>query len=358
MYIEKELVAVAKRENNRKRNYLVVNPLQGKHIPVRPNEAIKLFDTLAGIVGGAYGGERLLVIGFAETATAIGAEVAIRLGERYIQTTREEILQAEYICFTEAHSHAVQQKLMKEAVDRAIGEVGRIVFIEDEVTTGNTILSIVGELEEKYGRDIRFAVASILNGMTEEHRKVFKERGIQCHYILKTCHEDYGGIAGRYTENGSYEACDTGCRYEVDEVRFTGWMDTRRLVDSGMYRKSCEKLWKDMESVFHFEKGERILVVGTEEFMYPALYAARCMEQKGRSLGAGCGAMRPRGVRLRFQWTRAILCGQDMSSEVCMIRRGSRTSTISAVMTGFLLLRTPRGRGVRKRRGMAEAPGM
>ena len=288
MYIEKELVAVAKRENNRKRNYLVVNPLQGKHIPVRPNEAIKLFDTLAGIVGGAYGGERLLVIGFAETATAIGAEVAIRLGERYIQTTREEILQAEYICFTEAHSHAVQQKLMKEAVDRAIGEVGRIVFIEDEVTTGNTILSIVGELEEKYGRDIRFAVASILNGMTEEHRKVFKERGIQCHYILKTCHEDYGGIAGRYTENGSYEACDTGCRYEVDEVRFTGWMDTRRLVDSGMYRKSCEKLWKDMESVFHFEKGERILVVGTEEFMYPALYVAACIEKLG--CGVRCHA--------------------------------------------------------------------
>ena len=34
MYTEKQLVAVAKRENNTKRNYLVVNRLQGKHVPV------------------------------------------------------------------------------------------------------------------------------------------------------------------------------------------------------------------------------------------------------------------------------------------------------------------------------------
>ena len=33
-YTEKDLVKIAKRENNPKRNYLVVDPLQGKHIPV------------------------------------------------------------------------------------------------------------------------------------------------------------------------------------------------------------------------------------------------------------------------------------------------------------------------------------
>ena len=35
-YTEKDLVKIAKRENNTKRNYLVVDPLQGKHIPVVP----------------------------------------------------------------------------------------------------------------------------------------------------------------------------------------------------------------------------------------------------------------------------------------------------------------------------------
>ena len=47
MYTEKELVRIARRENNNKRNYLVVNRLQGKHIPVRPCEALAMFRALA-----------------------------------------------------------------------------------------------------------------------------------------------------------------------------------------------------------------------------------------------------------------------------------------------------------------------
>lgn len=46
-YTEKDLVKIAKRENNTKRNYLVVDPLQGKHIPVVPSKALDLFTALA-----------------------------------------------------------------------------------------------------------------------------------------------------------------------------------------------------------------------------------------------------------------------------------------------------------------------
>ena len=46
-YTEKDLVKIAKRENNTKRNYLVVDPLQGKHIPVVPSNALDLFAALA-----------------------------------------------------------------------------------------------------------------------------------------------------------------------------------------------------------------------------------------------------------------------------------------------------------------------
>ena len=114
MYSEKDLVAVGKRENNKKRNYLVINPLQGKHIPVRPGQAFELFDTLADMIRAAYGEEKLLMVGFAETATAIGAETAVRLGAKYIQTTREDIPGVTYLFFSESHSHATEQKLVKE----------------------------------------------------------------------------------------------------------------------------------------------------------------------------------------------------------------------------------------------------
>ena len=87
-YQQKDLVRIAKRENNTKRGYLVVDPLQGKHVPVEPSKALNLFKSLAEKLQGKYEGERLLLIGFAETATAIGAQAAITLGTKYIHTTR------------------------------------------------------------------------------------------------------------------------------------------------------------------------------------------------------------------------------------------------------------------------------
>ena len=73
MYKEEDLVCVARRENNTKRSYLVVNRLQAKHIPAKPGRTLELFDQLAQLVKREYGNETLLLIGFAETATAIGA---------------------------------------------------------------------------------------------------------------------------------------------------------------------------------------------------------------------------------------------------------------------------------------------
>ena len=35
-----EIVSVAKRDNNKKRNYLVLNRYQGKHIPASPEKAL------------------------------------------------------------------------------------------------------------------------------------------------------------------------------------------------------------------------------------------------------------------------------------------------------------------------------
>jgi hypothetical protein len=89
MYTEEDLVGIAQRENNNKRKYLVVNKLQGKHVPVVPSEAMKLFDSFAGIVYHTYQWEKLLLVGFAETATAIGAALATKMDCFYIQTTRE-----------------------------------------------------------------------------------------------------------------------------------------------------------------------------------------------------------------------------------------------------------------------------
>ena len=75
-YSSQDLLRIAKRFNNPKRTYLLVDPLQAKHIPVSPGRALEMMESLGDLLK-KYPGPRL-VIGFAETATAIGAAAASR----------------------------------------------------------------------------------------------------------------------------------------------------------------------------------------------------------------------------------------------------------------------------------------
>jgi hypoxanthine-guanine phosphoribosyltransferase len=312
-YSQKTLVRIAKRENNTKRNYLVVNPLQGKHVPVSPSKALALFSDLADTIRGKYAGEKLLLIGFAETATAIGAQAAIALGTEYIQTTREVIPGVEYLFFSEEHSHATEQKLVKNDIDEAIERVDRIVFVEDEVTTGKTILNIISVMRKEYSKDIKFAVASILNGMSEEHRMLYEDNAIDLHYLVKTDHSRYGEIADAFAGDGEYSdysesdgqrTCSIGnadnthssgavrgyvddsdkIEQKVQAVPIAGRMDARRLVDAPAYEAACRKLCEDISATCTFPVNKRILVVGTEEFMFPALFIGAELEKIGNEV--------------------------------------------------------------------------
>jgi len=280
-YTEKECVCIAKRENNKKRKYLVANRLQGKHIPSPPGETLRMFDALAWKVARAYGGEELLLVGFAETATAIGARLAAGLRCRYIQTTRENIEGVEFFFFQERHSHAVEQKLAKTDMDRVYGSVRRIVFVEDEVTTGNTILGLVSVLQKTYGRGMAFAVASLVNGMDKEAEQEYAKQGIELHCLIKVAHCGYTQKAESYKEDGVYHPFPKKEGGWSGIYQATGHMDARRLVDGAAYQAACEALYGQIRQWVWFEGKERALVLGTEEFMYPAIYVAARLEEEG-----------------------------------------------------------------------------
>lgn len=310
MYTEAELVRIAKRENNTRRKYLVVNRLQGKHIPVSPKEALQMFRSLAELIKEAYPSERLLMVGFAETATAIGAAVAIECQAAYMQTTREVIDGVDYLYFSESHSHATEQKLVKTDLDKIIGKTDRIVFIEDEVTTGNTILNIVRLIQKTYAQPVSFAVASILNGMNEEALENYKNLKIPVHYLVKTAHDTYTEIAEQYQADGTCHICTKPQEKEVEQQKevqqqiemqqtkeaqqpievqeISRWINARRLHTADTYKQACEQLWQEIQQKYGYTKytketetGRRILVLGTEEFMYPALYVGAKLEEAG-----------------------------------------------------------------------------
>lgn len=295
MYTEQELVRIAKRENNNKRKYLVVNRLQGKHVPVKPGEALAMFRALAETVKGVYEHERLLVIGFAETATAVGAAVAAELGADYMQTTRELVPGVEYLYFSEEHSHATEQKLVRNDVDSVAGTIDRILFVEDEVTTGKTILNIIGILKKQYPGKISFSVASVLNGMDQTALEIYENNGIELFWLVKTDHAAYTKVAEAYSGDGTYIVCKDSAAKDgvgtdgfdglgISCIRARGRMDTRRLVHVAEYQQFCESLYQDVAGRVNLDNAQSVLVLGTEEYMYPALYTAGRLEAQGRSV--------------------------------------------------------------------------
>ena len=307
MYTE-EMALIAKRENNTKRNYLVVNKYQGKHIPADPGKALGLFSALAGLVEGRYQGERLLLIGFAETATAIGEALAVQLGADYMQTTREQIKGVEYLYFSESHSHATEQKVVKDDLDAVILGAGtgakphlRIVFVEDEVTTGNTVLGIIQLMRKEYGESLRFSVASLLNGMDGEAQEKYRNNGIDMVYLVKTDHSGYPELAGRWAADGVYHKCQPFCRNQGQarklcpikqnpsrrcevpgmEISAPGCINARRLHKGADYQAACGLLWQGIQEKISFGAGQEVLVLGTEEFMYAPLYVAQKIQELG-----------------------------------------------------------------------------
>ena len=76
-----DMVHICKRKNNAKRQYLFVNKYQGKHIPIDPTKISHLFVELFEQIGIEFAkdkhkDEKVVIVGFAETATAIGETMA------------------------------------------------------------------------------------------------------------------------------------------------------------------------------------------------------------------------------------------------------------------------------------------
>lgn len=289
-----DLIKVAKRENNTKRSYLYVNPIQGKHIPVSPSLALELFSQMAAIVEERFEGETLLVIGFAETATAIGSAIAYNAENVafYMNTTRESIPATEYLFFTESHSHATEQRLVKTGLEKLLPKIDRIVFAEDEVTTGNTIEKLIDAIMSNYACDhCKFGIISILNSMPEERIRELRKKQVECGFIHK--------VPVRYRiheiENHAYKPLRTelsfACETNYRELFVDNYWNSRVVCETDSLRSAVRGFVETAFSKLDIKGKENILILGTEEFMFPAMLLGSYIEREGH------------GVRVRFHAT-------------------------------------------------------
>ena len=193
-----QLIRVALRRNPR-RAQLLVSTVLGKHLPVDPRVVagagrllgalvsltladrvnavpadwqraadatvsgsdhaalLELFDTQA-----TGGPPDCLTLGFAETATSLGHLVADQLGSAYLHSTRrvdgDVPVAAE---FAEPHSHAVGHLLRPVSAKLLTGD-GPVVLVDDELSTGRTALNVIESLQAVAPRE-RYVLAGLVD---------------------------------------------------------------------------------------------------------------------------------------------------------------------------------------------------
>ncbi|ULO10629.1 phosphoribosyltransferase domain-containing protein [Paenibacillus sp. 19GGS1-52] len=201
---------------NKKRSFLFVSKVLGKHIPVNPftpllsgaalglllyqemnkdtADAGQMEELLNKAVHGlihpdqaeeAYHdllSARLILphpvvfIGFAETATALGHSMfnMFAAGASYIHTTREDIPELEsVVSFEEEHSHAVAH-LCYALNPGLLSGTEPIILVDDEITTGNTAINTIRDIHSKFPRQ-EYVVASILDWRTGKNVQTYND---------------------------------------------------------------------------------------------------------------------------------------------------------------------------------------
>lgn len=159
------LLGLALRRNP-KRAHLLVSNVLGKHVPQSPSvvygHGVALGRRVRELLG-AEAAERAVVLGYAETATGLGHSVADGLGPApYLHSTRRPVTGvARAGGFEESHSHATSHLLLPEDPALLAGD-GPLVLVDDEFSTGNTVLNTVRALHERYPRK-RYVVVALVD---------------------------------------------------------------------------------------------------------------------------------------------------------------------------------------------------
>lgn len=267
------LFSFAERRNP-KRAFLFVSRVLGRHIPARPSLMADSFNALAAKIPADLPGP-VLVIGMAETAVGLGAGVHRALSQTrddtvYLVSTRHPTGSQLFARFEEEHSHASSHllHLPADAVTRERMMAARsLVLVDDEASTGNTFINLSKALVDAGLTRIERLVTATLTDWSQD--AVRHAMGDQVTSVSL--------LDGRYT---FYEdpTADLPDMPEVGSVAQGDWpLDPRRDWGRMGVSEHRDTLAPDL----HVAPGERILVVGTSEFVWRPFLLAERLEKAG-----------------------------------------------------------------------------
>ncbi|CUR56872.1 Adenine or guanine phosphoribosyltransferase [metagenome] len=233
-----------------------------------------------------------LVLGYAETATALGHLVARALGWPSIHSTRRRVPGfSAALGFDEAHSHATEHLVLPSDPALLVG-AGPVVLVDDELSTGRTALNTIRALHRLAPRE-RYVIAALIDVRTAVDREamaaVAAELGASIEVVALASGEvSVPGDAGdRVADLASLplgvadepRTAATGRRVWPWRVAETGRHGFGPADDAAL-EVAARQVADDLGP----RLGGRVLVLGTEELMYAPLAIADALRSPERQV--------------------------------------------------------------------------
>ncbi|MRS19028.1 adenine/guanine phosphoribosyltransferase [Enterobacteriaceae bacterium RIT692] len=268
-----DLFEIAERRNP-KRAFLFVSKVLGRHIPVAPEKMRAVYRQLAEQFPPLSDGP-VLFIGMAETAVGLGAgvfdEVRQRVSEPVYLTSTRHPQQADLLCeFKENHSHATDHLIyLPDDVQlrQRVLNARTLVMIDDEATTGNTFINLLEALRNDGGlKQIEQVIAVTLTDWSGDALPA------RCPVPVRTVSLVQGDWHWQQDPDAALPPMPAVALNDAATVPITGKQSWGRL---GM-----ETPAGDLGRAIQAQPGEKILVLGSSEFVWePFLLAERLAAQ-------------------------------------------------------------------------------
>ena len=266
--------------NNARRGFLFLSKVLGKHWPSRPAMMRKVHEALAAGVPAAKG--PVVFIAMAETAIGLGQGV-FEAWQRahpgadamFIYTTRYRVGEVPIVEFEEGHSHAPRQFLHlppNDAMRARLLTATTLVLVDDEASTGTTFLNLTAACRALNSHIAHVHLSAITNFMGADVTAGLSER-----FGLPVTMSSALDGQYRFTAGEMPASAAPAQRFDPDADRgASGAFGRFGLV----HALAAPQALVDSLAA-GIKAGDKVLVLGTGEFMHPSYVLGAALEARG-----------------------------------------------------------------------------
>ena len=268
---------------SRKRGFVFVSKVLGKHYPVRPSRMQQIHQQLAKQLTGLA--HPIVMIAMAETATALGQGVYEEYCRSFgadetvfLHSTRYRLDHQQVLEFAESHSHATRHLLYEpqEPESRELFHRAKsLVLIDDEISTGRTLCNLAGAFRKEHSELEQVRFVSITDWLTSDRRNALQSDIVAS---LEFANLIQGEFA--FTESDTFDPGDIPNVIGKDECK-----DRYLQTNYGRlgYRGTLQ-MPPSIPEQTSLKLGSSVLVLGTGEFAFPPYHLALALEEMGHQV--------------------------------------------------------------------------